>query len=1642
MKKLKVLLATLLAVACFGSVACGNKDDLYKVVLMDGTTVAFELSKEKGELLDKLPDAPSKTGYVFDGWFVDAELKTPYEADILSSDLTLYAKYKPVTAAIAFNLAGGKLEGMEEGKEYITVSYGVEYELPVPTKVGYDFIGWTLDGEEFPSTGTFERATSVKVTANWQIKEFTVTYVNGETTLATEKVDYNKTANGWNNPSAGYNVEGIYTDSEMTVKYEDGKITEDTKLYVNIIPNAYTITINTNGGSTVSPVQVLYDSEYTLTLPERVGYNFVKFTLANGETFPVTGEYKELGNLTIIAQWEIKKYTVNYLSDDETLKSETVDHGKTATGWSAVEPGYNFIGIYTDIDYTNEFDFNNPITGDLNLYVNITPINYTITFNANGGDEITPVVVPYGEAYSLTAPEREGYDFVKFVLANGSEFPLTGEYKELRSLTVIAQWKIKEYTITYKTPSETLGTETVNHGALAPAWSDIDAGYELEGMYNNAEMTEAYLGGAVTSDLTLYVKIVAKVFNIRVNENGGTQVDTTAVFGETYSIDVPEREGHDFVKFVMGGQDFEPTGTYTWTTDITVDVVWEMQEGYHKTTISFYYNGAEINEFATIVDDGTPYNIPSAYKVEKVGYTFMGWFTDSELSIKYVDGTLINPDHVGADFKLYAKVVANDYVITVNTSGGDAVAPVSVTYGQPYAVDEPEREGYIFMGYTYNGSDFNLSGNYEIASSITITANWQIKEYTVTYKTPSETLGTETVNHGDDAPVWADIDAGYELEGTYTDAEMTVKYNGEAITSDIDLYVNIVASKYEITFNANGGEAIAPVEVTYGQPYNITAPEREGYDFIKFTLPNGMEFPLSGTYLRTEGLTLKANWEIKEYTVTYKTPTSTLGYETVEHGDDAPAWTEVAMGYEIEGIYTNVEMTVKYNGEAIVTDTNLYVNIVPCTYTITIRLAGGSIGDQHDVDPIRVAYNGSYSIEMPVRQDYSFEGFTDAEGRPFALNGTYSYTDSVVITANWKSLVADPDQDGEELFIKKSTYFKVRNNTDEEFKFVFLTGMTYNFTNYVVAVNNAGSSVEVMSNSSFKAVSPIESFTIRLTRQEATGSVSYTRSAMIVENVNTFNPGADYLGSWGGDKNASSFRSDFIDKKVDQNLSVGNVNFIPDLKITNLKSNILTLEQSNLVITVTDDGRETFDYVVQSEGAIDFGSSLIGRTVVVTIMPKYDIYGAMPIVFTLDINAGVNVYNDNELRSAYKNLGISQINILRNITATVALEDTVDGQGVYGANYYDQGSAYQRTVSSSTDKITVNGNFFEIGTNAKVDESATYGFTSSLPVIHNDYSYRDWSVAGEGSLYIPNVQNGIFAYYNKNDDGVRMHNGQFTVNDLQISGNCIGDTSHTVKYDSSNSLMTRGMSYHGIVIRGGTANINNTTIVNTNIAVFTDSEVSANKDQNGNQTHAVHLNIDGLKTNDNFQSSIYLFKLVKLNLKNSQLGKSTSACIAMEDGAFPASETQLNIEVNVENTTFNNFVSGDEAWFVGYGMNGLAAALKTKIEAIVNAQTSGYYTAIHDNKINFIFFCRSTGSTETSEWNADYNKKPYIVVNGVYDMAYNGGVNMEGDTFLLFNTNQVQDPTDMSHYNPTGAVSNPKGYIVGGIEVFPINKYN
>jgi uncharacterized repeat protein (TIGR02543 family) len=105
----------------------------------DGSTIA-SIVAQVGSTITQ-PADPVKDGFVFSGWFKDAQLKENYIFTTMpAGGITLYAKWLPKTYTITFDVDGGS------PVDPITATYGTLVDAPAdPVKDGFTFDGWFAD---------------------------------------------------------------------------------------------------------------------------------------------------------------------------------------------------------------------------------------------------------------------------------------------------------------------------------------------------------------------------------------------------------------------------------------------------------------------------------------------------------------------------------------------------------------------------------------------------------------------------------------------------------------------------------------------------------------------------------------------------------------------------------------------------------------------------------------------------------------------------------------------------------------------------------------------------------------------------------------------------------------------------------------------------------------------------------------------------------------------------------------------------------------------------------------------------------------------------------------------------------------------------------------------------------------------------------------------------------------------------------------------------------------------------------------------------------------------------------------------------------------------------------------------------------
>ena len=411
----------------------------------------------------------------------------------------------------------------------------------------------------------------------------------------------------------------------------------------------------------------------------------------------------------------------------------------------------------------------------------------------------------------------------------------------------------------------------------------------------------------------------------------------------------------------------------------------------NTTGVIVTYKDGDSEYAKQVLPSGTLATRPDA-PAATPGYAFGGW--------NKADGTAWDyaSDKVTDNITLYAKWAANTYTITFDTAGGSEVITktIEVTYGEQFGdMPVPKREGYVFLGWydalvggkCYGDSDGKSTSPYDKDVSITLYAQWaEAPSRMVYFNTCGGTMtGPVEVLHKLNTPIAKPDNPtkpGHTFNGWYTDSALTQAWNfDDWVTGELKLYAGWTVNQYTITFDTNGGSEIAPITQDYGT--EITAPDnptRKGYTF------KGWDKEIPET-MPAENITVKAQWEINQYTITFDTNGgSEIAPITQDYGTEITAPDNpTRKGYTFKGWDKEIPETMP--AENITVKAQWEIN----QYTITFDTNGGS-----EIAPITQDYGTEITApDNPTRKGYTFKGWDKEipETMP---------AENLTITARWR----------------------------------------------------------------------------------------------------------------------------------------------------------------------------------------------------------------------------------------------------------------------------------------------------------------------------------------------------------------------------------------------------------------------------------------------------------------------------------------------------------------------------------------------------------------------------------------------------------------------------------------------------------------
>lgn len=355
----------------------------------------------------------------------------------------------------------------------------------------------------------------------------------------------------------GYTFGGWYTTNTFTTAYDFTTIVTDSiTLYAKWIPNQYTVTFNSNGGTTVDSATVTRDTAAIKpTDPTRTGYTFDGWYTT--ETLVPRSEYrftaKATGNLTLYAKWTPNQYSVTFNSNGgSSVSSTTVIHDTAVTKpTDPTRTGYTFGGWYTTEALATAYDFTTKATANITLYAKWLPKQYSVTFNSNGGTTVdSATVTPDTAVTKPTDPIKTGYTFSGWYTTEVLDTVYDFTTNVTADITLYAKWIPKKYGVTFNSNvGSSVSSVTVTHDtAVTKPTNPMRTGYTFGGWYTTEAFTTAYdFTTKATADLTLYAKWIA---NSTGGGGGGGSTPTTPTQPTTQQIvvDVKGTNGNDLSK--------------------------------------------------------------------------------------------------------------------------------------------------------------------------------------------------------------------------------------------------------------------------------------------------------------------------------------------------------------------------------------------------------------------------------------------------------------------------------------------------------------------------------------------------------------------------------------------------------------------------------------------------------------------------------------------------------------------------------------------------------------------------------------------------------------------------------------------------------------------------------------------------------------------------------------------------------------------------------------------------------------------------------------------------------------------------------------------------------------------------------------
>ncbi len=493
---------------------------------------------------------------------------------------------------------------------------------------------------------------------------------------------------------------------------------------------------------------------YTPPITEKLDYDFLGWFTNEALTEAVVYPFYISTDTDLYASWAPHTYSIIYHLDGGTNPQNPSTYDINDVPIYLADPiktGYTFDGWYDNTSLSgnsmSEISSGELVLQDYELYAKWTISSYTIFFEDSAGQVISSIDKAYLEDCAdveyPSDPILEGYTFINWSQLIPGNMPA-------EDIHITALYSVNQYTISF---DENGGSEiediTSDYSTVVlPPDHPIKTGYDFSGWYIDSSLETLYtFSNMPSTNLTLYALYTLHQYSIDYDLGGGINHpdnETYFTISNEVPLFAPTRLGYTFNGFYLSA-DFSGLKVSNSSAFPIEDTIVYASWIINQYTVTFYDKFDGIIHQETFDFNQSTQSLSTVTAPVLEGYTFSGFDTALPSTM---------PAH---DLEFKPIYVANEYLITFNTLGGNEITSLTYDYGSSLSsLPSPIYNGYRFLGwYTDELLTSELTLTEMPNYSLTLYASWQVLSYVLSVSVSGIVIDTD-IEYGVTLPPLSD----------------------------------------------------------------------------------------------------------------------------------------------------------------------------------------------------------------------------------------------------------------------------------------------------------------------------------------------------------------------------------------------------------------------------------------------------------------------------------------------------------------------------------------------------------------------------------------------------------------------------------------------------------------------------------------------------------------------------------------------------------------------------------------------------------------------------------------------------------------------------------------------------------------------